>query len=98
MLNIGKKLRELRTNANLTQSQIAQQFGLTTSAIASYESGARYPSYDILKKYSRKFHRTTDYLLGMTKTDTVDISDLSDIQKNTILQLIQTFEYDNNKN
>lgn len=98
MINIGKRLKGLRLSSHLTQSQIAEQFGVTTSAIASYESGARYPSYDILKKYARKFHRTTDYLLGMTNSDTIDISNLEDIQKNTVIQLIHAFEYDNSKN
>ena len=41
LLNMGKRLKELRTERKLTQQQLASQIGLATSAISSYESGNR---------------------------------------------------------
>ena len=78
MVNFGNKLKTLRTEKKLTQKQLADRVGLATSAISSYEAGSRYPTYEILIKFSRIFHVTTDYLLGIKDTRTLDLSDLQD--------------------
>lgn len=91
LLNMGKRLKELRTDRKLTQQQLASQIGLATSAISSYESGNRYPSYEVLIKYSKIFHVSTDYLLGIESLDTVDVSDLTKKEKETVIQVINTF-------
>ena len=46
MVNFGEKVKLLRKERNLTQKQLADMLGVVVSAISSYESGARYPSYD----------------------------------------------------
>ena len=66
MVNMGEKLKYLRQTKNLTQKQVADRLGLAISAISSYESGSRYPSYEALIKLARMFHVSTDYLLGIT--------------------------------
>ena len=50
MINMGQKLKFLRKENGLTQKQIAERIGLAVSAVSSYESGARYPSYEVLVK------------------------------------------------
>ena len=87
-MNMGEKLRTLRLNRNLTQNQIADRIGLAISAISSYESGMRYPSYETLIKLARIFHVSTDYLLGMTDTRSIDVSCLDDESIKCISQLV----------
>ena len=65
MVNIGTRLKKLRTENKLTQTQVAEIFGLGVSSISSYESGDRKPSYAILRKYAAHFHVSTDYILGI---------------------------------
>lgn len=77
MVDMGSKLKALRIENGLTQTQIAKRLGVAVSAVSSYENGVRYPSYPVLIKFSRMFHTTTDYLLGAEKKDLIDISDLS---------------------
>ena len=77
-MNFGNKLKTLRTEKKLTQKQLADRVGLATSAISSYEAGSRYPTYEILIKFSRIFHVTNDYLLVIKDTRTLDLSDLQD--------------------
>lgn len=55
MVNIGEKLKTLSLNKNLTQKQIVDRIVLAISAISSYESGMRYPSYETLIKLARIF-------------------------------------------
>lgn len=75
-MDFGKRLKELRINTGLTQAQLAQRVGVTKSVISFYELQERSPSPDVLIKLSHIFHVTTDYLLGLKKTETLDISGL----------------------
>ena len=81
MVDMGSKLKALRNENGLTQTQVAKRLGVAVSAVSSYESGVRYPSYSVLIKLSRMYHVTTDYLLGTKSKEMVDISDLSDDDK-----------------
>lgn len=76
-MDFGKKLKELRTQAKMTQAQLAARIGVTKSVISFYELQERAPSPDVLSKCAQIFHVSTDYLLGLEKAETIDISDLS---------------------
>lgn len=77
MVNLGKKLRALRTAKGMTQEQLAKRLGLTKSVISAYENAARYPSYDILVRIAAIFGVTTDYLLGVEHREVIDVSGLT---------------------
>jgi len=85
---MGEKLKTLRTEKKLTQKQVAAQIGLAISAVSSYESGTRYPSYDVLVKLANIFHVSTDYLIGMTDTRNVDVTGLKDSEIELVSQLV----------
>ena len=85
---MGEKLKSLRIEKNLTQKQVADRIGLAISAVSSYESGTRYPSYDVLVKLARIFHVSTDYLLGITNTRNIDVTGLSDNEIELVSQLV----------
>ena len=86
-MNMGTKLRTLRTENNLTQKQVADRIGLAIIAVSSYESGTRYPSYEALIKLSRIFHVSTDYLLGLTEKRSIDVTGLDDSEVELLSQL-----------
>ena len=75
-MDFGSRLKELRTNAGLTQAQLGNLIGVTKSVISYYELQERSPSPDVLIKLSQIFHVSTDYLLGIATRETVDISGL----------------------
>lgn len=77
-MNFGEKLKTLRTSQKLTQQQLAERIGVAKSVVSYYESGDRYPSYDVLVKIARIFHTTTDYLLDVSKECVIDVTGLSD--------------------
>lgn len=86
---MGDKLKSLRTEKKLTQKQVADQIGLAISAVSSYESGSRYPSYDVLVRLAHIFHVSTDYLLGMTDKRNIDFTGLGDEEIELISQLVE---------
>lgn len=93
MVDVGSRIKKLRVSQKITQNDFASRLGVTKSAISSYENGSRLPSYDILIKISRIFKVSTDYLLGCVdeKSQTVNVSGLSDKQIDSIKSSINTF-------
>ena len=85
---MGEKLKSLRLEKKLTQKQIADRIGLAISAVSSYESGTRYPSFEVLIKLSRIFHVSTDYLLGITEQRVIDVTGLDDNEVELVSQLV----------
>ena len=77
-MNFGEKLKLLRTSQKLTQQQLADRIGVAKSVVSYYESGDRYPSYDVLVRLARIFHTTTDYLLDLSKDNVIDVTGLSE--------------------
>ena len=81
MVEFGERLRALRKQKNLTQKQLAAMIGVKNSIISFYEVGDRFPSPEILIKLSRALGVSTDYLLGLGATETIDVSGLEDEDK-----------------
>ena len=77
-MNFGEKLKMLRNGQKMTQQQLAIRLGVAKSVVSYYESGERYPSYDVLVKIARTFHTTTDYLLDIKRERVIDVSDLAE--------------------
>lgn len=75
-VDFSNRLKELRTEAGMTQLQLAQRLGLTKSVISFYELSERAPSPDVLIRLAQIFHVSTDYLLGLDKRETLDITGL----------------------
>lgn len=78
MVDFGNKLKQLRLQAGLTQKQLAERVKVTKSVISYYELQERYPSPEMLIKLANIFNVSTDFLLGMEKQQTLDISGLDD--------------------
>lgn len=64
------RIKELRTNKNMTQSELGKIVNVQKSAISKYEKNRAEPSMDILRKLANYFNVTTDYLLGRTDDPT----------------------------
>lgn len=76
-MNFGCKLKELRIGQKMTQQQLAERIGVAKSVVSYYESGDRYPSYDVLIRIAHVFHTSTDYLLDFEKESVIDVTGLS---------------------
>ena len=91
MVDFGERLRALRQAKGLTQRQLALQLSLSKSVVSSYENGFRYPSFEVLVKIASIFCTTTDYLLGVSHSELLDVSGLSEDDKQMVLLLINRF-------
>lgn len=67
--DIGKFIRLYRESKHWTQSQLAEQLGVSQRNVSYYESGKRIPPADVLKKISTIFGVPVDVILGIKKTN-----------------------------
>lgn len=84
-------LKSLRQSKGLTQTQLAKRLGINKSIISAYENQLRFPSVDVLVKLSLEFNISIDYLLGMPKDNTIDVSGLTEEQVIAIINLLKAF-------
>ncbi len=58
------RLRRLRLLKGMTQTQLARELGVSTSAVGMYEQGRREPDHKTLARMAKLFETSTDFLLG----------------------------------
>lgn len=69
-MQLGNRLKELRQQKNISQTEFSNLMGISRSAVSMYEMGKRTPDYDVLCQFADFFHVSTDYLLGKTNVPT----------------------------
>lgn len=87
---LGSRLLEQRQLLKLSQKEVAEAIGISPSVVSNYESGERTPSVENLMALAGLYRCTTDYLLGLDKsncTSYIDTSNLSASQH----KLLQNF-------
>lgn len=72
-----ERLKALRLEANLTQSDVAKSLNISQPSYAQWENGRRKPSSETLEKFSKFYNVSTDYLLGNSDYKNSDEIDLS---------------------
>ena len=90
--DFGTVLKQLRKSHNLTQKELGFQLGLSKAVISKYENGMGYPAFDVLIRMADYFKVTTDYLLGVEKSKTLDVSKLSETQIDAVRRIIAEFD------
>ncbi len=58
------RLRQLRKEHNLLQSEVAEKIGVKNSTISNYEQGVREADFETLMKLASFYNVTCDYLIG----------------------------------
>ena len=102
-MSFGKKLKMLREENNMLQSELAKLLNLGASSISMYEKDERDPDTDTLKRIAEIFNVSTDYLLGLNEERTInepieiaanmgdkaDLSEMTEKDKQFILDMIE---------
>ena len=73
--DFGTRLKELRLEKGMTQTELGKVFDFSKSGIYNWENRTREPKQEILKQMSDYFDVNIDYLIGIT-----------DIRNNVILK------------
>ena len=80
-LTIQERLKDLRVEQGLTLKELAEQTGLSSSALGSYESDdTKDISHYALIKLAKFYGVTADYLLGLSEMKSHPNADLADLR------------------
>ena len=95
---IGKKIRAIRKNRNLSQEQLAEKIWISTTHMSHIETGSTKLSLSVLVDIARALQVGTDELLStqpyIEKSDTVDeiralVQSCSAAQARVLLDLLK---------
>ena len=80
----SKALREAR---GWTQAELARRMNITRNGVNSWEQGLSMPSPACLVDLSKVFSVSTDYLLGVERLETVNVTGLDEKDVAMLAQL-----------
>ena len=69
MILVGRymdRLRDLREDADLTQTKLAKELGCSQTTYSRYENGILDVPNDILKRLAKFYNVSIDYIVGLT--------------------------------
>lgn len=89
---VAEKIKQLREKNGLTQSTLAKKLNVTRSSVNAWEMGISVPSTTLLVELARLFQVSTDFLLGIDSTSTLDVAGLNDKEILIVYDLIQYFK------
>ncbi len=64
-MKFQERIKELRTQRNMSQMDLALATGISQSAIAKWELGKTEPTATAIITLAKYFDESTDYLLGV---------------------------------
>ncbi|AGK97366.1 helix-turn-helix domain-containing protein [Clostridium pasteurianum] len=88
MATFQERMKEIRTEKDITLEDLAKALNTTKSTLSRYENNLRVPNVDFINQLAKYFNVSVDYLLGNTDNPNIKNSeskltkkDEKDIQK-----------------
>lgn len=75
---VADRIKMLRENRGMTQSELAKQLGITRSSVNAWEMGISVPSTQYVVELAYIFKVSTDYLLCVDNTATISVDGLTE--------------------
>ncbi|MGN0701694.1 MAG: helix-turn-helix transcriptional regulator [Lentihominibacter sp.] len=88
---IADRIRLLRQENDMTQSDLAKMLGITRSSVNAWEMGISVPSTQYIIEMSRIFHVSTDYIMDVDTFATLSVKGLDDDEIRIIHAIIEHF-------
>lgn len=63
---LGKRIKQLRNEANLTQEEFGIPYNIKKSTVSQYESGSSRPDDELKKRIASDYNVSLDWLMGRT--------------------------------
>ena len=88
----NERIKELRLSLGLSQVEFGKKLNISKQCVSNWENDNIQPSIDMLIKICKTFSVNSDYLLGISFTEKLDISNLNLKQKGIIFALMSYYE------
>lgn len=83
----AERIKALREARGWTQAELARRMNITRNGVNSWEQGLSMPSPACLVDLSKVFSVSTDYLLGVERLETVNVTGLDERDVAMLAQL-----------
>ncbi|MCM1545192.1 MAG: helix-turn-helix domain-containing protein [Ruminococcus sp.] len=87
----AERIKELRERSGLTQTELAKRLSVTRSSVNAWEMALTVPTTYKLIEIAQLFHVTTDYLLGISSCECINIESLNENEKKIMMELMMCF-------
>ena len=74
---LNETIRSLRKSFNVSQVQMEKDLKVSKQCVSNWENDNILPSIEMLVKIATYFNVSCDYLLGLSRTVTIDVSGLT---------------------
>lgn len=91
VIKSDERIKELRVSRGMTQTDLAKIMSVTRSSVNAWEMGISVPTAVKLVELSLFFHVSTDYLLGLEKSEAVALDSLDEEEKAIVYGLLAYF-------
>lgn len=92
-----ERIKELRLSLGINQVQFAKKLNVTKQCVSNWENANLQPSIDMLRRIAETFSISTDYLLGLSDHQTLDVTGLSADQILHLQAVVNDIRNCNNK-
>ncbi len=89
---LGQRINELRIAMGWSQVQLAEKLRISKQTISNWENENIQPSIEMLIRIAKVFHVSTDYLLGLDSTQTINVDNLPKSFIAHITQIIEDYK------
>lgn len=83
----AERIKALREARGWTQAELARRMSITRNGVNSWEQGLSMPSPACLVDLAKVFSVSTDYLLGVERLETVNVTGLDEKDVAMLAQL-----------
>ncbi|MFR4521557.1 MAG: helix-turn-helix domain-containing protein [Faecalibacterium prausnitzii] len=83
----AERIKALREARGWTQAELARRMSITRNGVNSWEQGLSMPSPTCLVDLAKVFSVSTDYLLGVERLETVNVTGLNEKDVAMLAQL-----------
>ena len=97
ILKVAERIHELRNINDMTQATLARRMGVTRSSVNAWEMGISIPSTDKIVELSEIFHTSTDYLLGLSDSECINLQKYNTKEKEILYKMLNYFDNVHNK-
>lgn len=88
MTSIGERIKYLRKNKGLTQTELGDKFGVTKTAVSNWEKNFREPNIETIDKLSKIFNVSVEYLINGNQSNNL----LEPIIENLGIEIVPKIE------
>jgi transcriptional regulator with XRE-family HTH domain len=90
MFSLAEKIKLLREKSGRTQAELARVLEISRVAVNSWEMGIAAPSTSLIIDLANTFSVSADYLLGLNKEVTIDVTGLSSTEEASVVEIVES--------